>query len=100
MALEPPPRLRPRGLTGQYQPLYEYLRDRHADRVVLTFAEIESLVGFSLPPAARAALGWWNDEQAIAGEAWGLADRSATVNLTSEVVLYERLETPRGVAPR
>ena len=41
-----------RGSTGEYRLLYKYLHDRFADRVVLTFSEIESLIGFALPAAA------------------------------------------------
>lgn len=90
-----PPRRKPSS-TGPYLPLYEYLRDRHANRVVLTFAEIESLVGFPLPPAARVEPGWWSDPDAVAGAAWALADRSAVANLTSEVVVCERHTLPPG----
>ncbi len=93
-----PPRPRRGGVTGQYRPLYEYLRDRHANRVVLTFGEIESLVGFRLPTAAREATGWWSDDGAEAADAWSRADRSASVNLLSEVVIYERHEPHASAA--
>lgn len=83
------PRPQPTAM-GEYLPLYHYLRDRHANRVVLTFAEIESLVGFRLPAAARAEPGWWSGPNAVAGEAWGLADRSVVANLVAEMVVCER----------
>ena len=41
-----------RGGTGRYGRLRDYLEDRHADRVVLTFKEIEDLLGFALPEDA------------------------------------------------
>ena len=45
---------------GEDQSLSRYLRDRAASRVVLTFAEIEDLLGFLLPDHARLQLAWWN----------------------------------------
>ena len=41
------------GDAGEYRLLYKYLRDRFSDRLVLTFGQIEDLLGFSLPVAAR-----------------------------------------------
>ena len=38
--------------SGGYGSLQKYLTTRHADAVVLTFAEIEDLLGFPLPDAA------------------------------------------------
>lgn len=93
-----PSRRQPKA-SGPYLPLYQYLRDRHANRVVLTFAEVESLVGFPLPPAARAEPGWWSGPNAVAGEAWRLADRSAVANLVSQVVVCERLTAPAQSGP-
>ena len=79
---------------GEYQLLYKYLRDRFADRVVLTFGEIEDLLGFSLPQDARAQLTWWNVTPAVArsaqSDAWVLAGRTATVNLLAKNVVFER----------
>ena len=36
-------------MPGTYQSLYEYLEHRYANTVVLTFAQIEDLLGFPLP---------------------------------------------------
>ena len=77
-----------------YLPLYAYLEHRYASRVVLTFDQIESLLGFALPAAARQEPGWWTtvarngagDEQA-----WTAAKRSATPNLPARHVTFDRL---------
>ena len=42
-----------RAMTGRYLLLYKYLENRYANMVVLTFAEIEDLLGFALPDQAR-----------------------------------------------
>jgi hypothetical protein len=84
-----------RPTAGQYELLHKYLRDRFANRVVLTFAEIEDLLGFSLPAPARARVVWWDGgdfacDPSSQSLAWTLAGRTATVNLPAEVVVFER----------
>jgi hypothetical protein len=81
--------------TGEYRLLYKYLRDRFADRVVLTFGQIEDLVGFSLPSGAWLQHEWWNVASPAAHESepsasWTLADRTASVNLSARTVAFER----------
>src|SRR5713226_5252461 len=46
-------------MPGKYQSLYQYLDNRYADTVVLTFAQIEDLLGFTLPDSARVHHEWW-----------------------------------------
>jgi hypothetical protein len=87
--------LREGGNADAYQALYVYLRDRFANRVVLTFAEIEALLGFSLPEAARLQREWWDGTDGTArgtaqSDAWTLASRTATVNMSAQSVLFER----------
>ena len=78
---------------GEYQLLHKYLRDRFANRLVLTFGEIEDLLGFSLPAPARIELTWWSSPvgRSAQSKAWMLADRTATVNLMAQCVVFERL---------
>jgi hypothetical protein len=80
---------------GEYQLLYEYLHDRYADRLVLTFAQVEDLLGFSLPDPARLDLEWWAADGSASGHSaqshsWMLAGRTALVNLTAKCVVFER----------
>ena len=83
-----------RANAGEYQLLYKYLRDRFANRLVLTFGEIEDLLGFSLPAPARIELRWWSSPvgpRSVQSKAWMLADRTATVNLMAQCVVFERV---------
>jgi hypothetical protein len=84
-----------RAMSGKYVLLYKYLRDRHANRVVLTFAEIEDLLGFALPGQARLHREWWTDaETDVAGsphsDSWILARRTAEPNMLARTVAFER----------
>jgi len=85
--------------SGKYLLLYEYLEHRYADTVVLTFAQIEDLLGVALPDQARRDRGWWTDAEIdVAGtrhsDCWTLAERTATPNLTAQIVAFERVPCP------
>jgi hypothetical protein len=80
---------------GEYQPLHKYLQDRFADRIVLTFGEIEDLIGFKLPDLARQQADWWVTADPTAprsaiADAWTLASRTATINMGAQSVVFER----------
>ena len=84
-----------RNEAGEYHLLYKYLRDRFSDRLVLTFGQIEDLLGFSLPSVARVQREWWGDNDPNAArsrqsDAWTLAGRTASVNLSAQCVTFER----------
>ena len=82
----------PRMVPTEYLPLHQYLKHRYASLVVLTFEQIESLLGFALPEAAITDLGWWTDERAtdVHTETWRSAGRHATPNLLAGNVRFER----------
>ena len=79
----------------EFQGLYEHLQKRYADTVVLTFAQIEDVLGSPLP-LTSAQREWW--ATAPAGQpsspqsaAWRHAGRSAVPNLTARTVKFDRL---------
>jgi hypothetical protein len=80
--------------SNPYVLLYKYLDGRYADTVVLTFAQIEDLLGFKLPDQARVRAQWWADGENAAGsgysDAWVLASRTAVPNLSAKVVVFDR----------
>jgi len=77
-----------------YMPLYSYLDRRYADTVVLTFDQIESLLGFAPPSPAFADADWWTnpcDANDCHAAAWTAARRSAAPRLSARIVAFERL---------
>jgi hypothetical protein len=81
---------------GKYRSLYEYLQNRYANTVVLTFGQVEDLLGFSLPDLARTDQEWWtiaevHTAEARCSDAWTLARRTARPNLMAQTVAFERL---------
>jgi hypothetical protein len=84
-------------IAGKYEGLYQYLEKRYANSVVLTFAQIEDLLGFPLADSARVDRAWWSnddrdDPRRAHLRAWTRASRTATVNLAAQTVLFERTQ--------
>ena len=74
----------------------KYLRDRYAHMVVLTFGQIEDLLGAPLPEAARVASTWWTEAgpdgaPSSMSDTWIQAKRTAVPNLPAHTVLFERM---------
>jgi hypothetical protein len=80
--------------TGKYGALQKYLTERYADAVTLSFAQIEDVLGSTLPAVARTQPEWWTTkslpEDHAQSEAWLLAGRTAQPNLGAQTVLFER----------
>jgi hypothetical protein len=82
---------------GRYQLLYQYLEGRYANTVVLTFHQIEDLLGFALPDSAHVNQTWWADDDQdghsdAQSRSWTLASRTATANLQARTVAFERAQ--------
>lgn len=91
---EEPANPKGRMMSGRYLSLYKYLANRYADIVVLTFGQIEDLLGFKLPDLARLQQEWWTaDSDADSpshADSWRLASRTAKPNLRAQTVMFER----------
>ena len=84
-------------MPGKYKLLYQYLENRYANTVVLTFAQIEDLLGFTLPDSARVHQEWWANKDPSGtlqpqARSWTLASRTATPNLQAQTVVFERAQ--------
>ncbi len=81
-----------RDVPREYRALYTYLEHRYASVVVLTFDQIEALLGYALPTAARIEREWWTDIVETQGHcaAWTRAGRTAAPNLLAKIVAFER----------
>jgi len=94
-ATQTPAKPRPFAVPAEYLPLHKYLERRYADTVVLTFAEIEDLLGFTLPDLARLQPGWWAPADADSApsaqsRSWTQASRTAKPNLLAQTVMFDR----------
>jgi hypothetical protein len=81
------------GMSQAYLSLHMYLANRYSDVVVLTFAQVEDLLGSPLPAPAKQDPAWWNgddDRNFGHSNSWRLAERTAVANLTALTVTFER----------
>lgn len=81
-------------MPSRYLPLYDYVKNRYANVVVLTFAQIEDLIGFRLPDIARTQREWWTAAETSdaepSNEAWRHTGRVVTPNLLARTVTFAR----------
>lgn len=82
---------------SEYAALHKFLKTRFADSVVLTFGQIEDLLGFALPDVARHQPEWWAGadlSMPVSSQArsWIGADRTARPNLLAGTVRFDRTE--------
>lgn len=87
---------------SKYTPLQVYLSGRSETEVPISFAEVESICGFNLPPAARRYRAWWsnNPTNSVITNAWlGAGFRSAQVDMANQTLKFVRV-AGAGQAPR
>lgn len=91
---------------SKYDPLTGHLAARQAERVPMSFDEIERLLGFRLPASARAHRAWWSNNASnnVMTRAWLAAGyRTEEVDLDGRRLVFRRSEPQRDVraaAPR
>lgn len=77
---------------SKYHPLYTALQRSAQEEVRLSFAEIEALLGCSLPASARLRRDWWGNRQgALQASAWMQAGYLVEeIDLCAEVILFRK----------
>jgi hypothetical protein len=88
---------------SKYTPLREYLSGRSEAEAPMSFADIESVVGFPLPPAARRYRAWWsnNPTNSVITNAWlGAGFRSAQVDMANQTLRFVRVSPAPQAAAR
>jgi hypothetical protein len=81
---------------AKYDPLIRYLLDETEPAAVLTFPEIETILGSSLPKSARTYREWWGNEKPggshVQSQAWQAAGCSVdNVDFVRERVTFRRV---------
>lgn len=75
----------------KYQPLLEHLERRNGRPEMLTFEDIEAIIGAGLPPSAVKHRGFWANDNDERAHAWSRAGyRVAYVDREERVVRFER----------
>lgn len=83
---------------GKYEPLTRFLATQDAERLPMTFREIEDVLGLKLPNSSRTHRAWWsnNPSNNVMTRAWLSAGyETADVDLATEKLLFRRTAKPR-----
>jgi hypothetical protein len=81
----------------KYEPLNAFLERQTASEVPMTFAEIENLIGDSLPESARKHRPWWsnNPSNSVITHAWLKAGyKTERVDMGGERLVFRRVGRP------
>lgn len=87
---------------SKYGPLKSYLQSQVAVEVPMTFAEIEQVLGKTLPASAFRHRPWWANEPSghVHAQAWLEAGyATAKVDLAAQTLVFRRLVEPRPAGP-
>ncbi len=80
---------------GKYDPLRDYLRRQHLSELILTFDELESIIGSPLPASASRPQWWENVKNPYTTHsqriAWGDAGYDAFLLKDSRKVRFKRV---------
>lgn len=83
-----------KGADGKYSPLAHHLAAQTNDHLTCTFQDIETILGFELPPTARGthARSWWaNTTTHVQGRAWlDQGWRTANIDPRNETLEFRR----------
>ncbi len=79
---------------SKYEPLNKFLKSKGSNRIVMTFLEVEEILGFQLPISALKYMAWWDGaSQHTQAYSWTEAGFTAKPNLKEkkvEFVSYEK----------
>jgi hypothetical protein len=89
---------------SKYDPLYKWLSASGQRWVHATFAQLETILGFELPAAARKYPAWWanaaGDTRHVQCRAWLNAGFAAdNLNLTNETVEFVNTTLVTDIMP-
>jgi hypothetical protein len=88
---------------SKYDPLRQFLESRSAEQVPMTFADVERVLGFPLPPSAKAHPTWWSNNTGthVGVRAWRDAGwKTSRVDVPGEKVVFVRAKgEPASKAP-
>ena len=78
---------------GKYEPLTEFLQKQPGGEVRMSFAQIERVVGFKLPPVAQRLRAWWSNSPTnnVMTRAWLDAGfRSEQVDMAARKLVFRK----------
>ncbi len=96
--------LRNAAARGKYAPLFRHLSRLDSREWRTSFAELERILGFTLPDSARIHRPWWANQKSGAGHSHALAWQAAgwktrAVDLQAETLAFDRADGASRTTP-
>lgn len=85
---------------GKYQPLRNFLEDRTASEIRMTFDEVEKVLGFKLPKLSKGQRPWWSNNPGnnVMTKEWLAAGfRTEQVDVEREQLVFRRVTASSSV---
>ena len=85
---------------SKYKPLERHLRASGKPRLVLTFSQIEKILGMRLPTSARRHPAWWSNNEGshVQAQAWrDPGYRTEQVDITGEKLTFVADKSPSSL---
>lgn len=79
---------------GKYAPLLQFLKRQTAKQIILTYAEVESILGFKLPNSAYTYIMWWNPKGHPHCQAWlqaGYNVAGVSEAIRTQIITFNRI---------
>lgn len=83
---------------SKYESLGQFLKARREERIPMTFAEIERIIGAPLPPSAHKHRPWWSNNGANSAltRVWLEAGyKSEQVDMAGRRLVFRRVDKPK-----
>lgn len=84
----------PRQSCGKYESLLQFLKSQTTRQIVMTYAEMEAILGFKLPNSAYNYTMWWNPNGHPHCQAWlqaGFNVTNVAEAIRTKIVTFERI---------
>jgi hypothetical protein len=79
---------------GKYSPLLQFLQRQTANQIIMTYDEVEAILGFQLPNSAYTYTMWWNPKGHAHCQAWlqaGFAVADASETIRTKIITFNRV---------
>lgn len=78
---------------SKYNPLHQFLKLNNSIRIMITFSEVEAILGFTLPKSAYKYAAWWDGaSQHTQAYSWTEAGYKANPRLNEKQVEFIKYE--------
>lgn len=87
---------------GKYAPLLQFLQRQTAKQIIMTYAEVEAVLGFKLPNSAYNYTMWWNPSGHPHCQAWlqaGYDVHDVGEVLRTKIITFNRISCNDGFRP-